>query len=232
MNNNINYVFDVDGTLTPSRGKMDLAFQKWFIEWQKTHKSYLVTGSDYAKTVEQVGQEVIDNACMLFNCCGNEVREKDKIIFSSDWQPNNELLEALEQELQNSDYPEKTGKHIEIRTGMLNFSIVGRNAQKSQRERYRKYDNENSERIGICLRLERKFEDLDFMIGGETGIDVYPTGKDKRLVLDYISHDDPIVFFGDKTLPGGNDYPLAINVDMTNKVESWEDTWFLLKLVL
>lgn len=228
---NVNYIFDVDGTLTPSRGKMDITFQKWFIEWQKAHKTYLVSGSDYDKTLEQVGQEVIDNSQLIFSCCGNEIRKDGVIIYKSDWEPSEKLLEALDRELQESDYPEKTGNHVEIRTGMLNFSVVGRNAQKAQRERYKKFDEETAHRITICLRLEREFEDLDFMVGGETGIDIYPTGRDKRQVLQHVKHDQPLMFFGDKTLPGGNDYPLAINVDIAHKVESWEDTWYLLKLI-
>lgn len=227
---NVNYVFDVDGTLTPSRGKMDPAFKSWFIDWQKTHRNYLVTGSDYAKTVEQVGQEVVDNCTMLFNCCGNEIRKDGKIIHASDWKPSDELIAALERELAASTYPEKTGRHIEIRTGLLNFSIVGRNAQKAQRERYRKFDEETADRIGICLRLEREFEDIDFMVGGETGIDIYPSGRDKRQVLEMLDKSDPVVFYGDKTQPGGNDYPLAISVDIAHSVASWEETWFLLKL--
>lgn len=227
---NVNFIFDVDGTLTPSRGKMDPDFQKWFIEWQKTHNSYLVTGSDYEKTLEQVGQEVIDNCKMLFNCCGAEVRKDGEIIYASTWTPSSTLLEALERELEESDFPVKTGKHIEVRTGLVNFSVVGRNADSLQRSTYVKYDEDTGERLTIALKLEREFDDIDFVIGGETGIDIHPTGRDKRQVLEFIDRSNSTVFFGDKTLPGGNDYPLAISVDMAHKVESWQDTWFLLKL--
>lgn len=224
------WIFDVDNTLSPSRQKMNPLFQSWFIEWQKNHTTYLVTGSDYIKTLEQVGETLINNCKMVFNCCGNEVRQGKLITHASNWTPPYELIDALDEELTNSKFPIRTGKHIEIRTGLLNFSIVGRNANKKQREEYIKWDKETDERIDIALRLERQFEDIDFAIGGETGIDIYPTGKDKRQVLDYINKDGPIIFFGDKTLPGGNDYPLAISVDITHRVENWEHTWELLKL--
>ena len=46
------WIFDVDGTLTPSRGKIDPNFKEWFLKWQETHDTYIVTGSDYPKTVE------------------------------------------------------------------------------------------------------------------------------------------------------------------------------------
>lgn len=226
----ITYIFDVDGTLTPSRAKMNPAFQEWFIEWQKKHDTYLVTGSDYPKTLEQVGETVVNNCKMLFNCCGNEVRQGKLIIHQSQWHPSHELIDALDEELTSSKFPVRTGKHIEIRTGLVNFSIVGRNATTEQRAEYIKWDEETGERIDIALRLERQFEDIDFMLGGETGIDIYPTGKDKRQVLDYIKKDSPVIFFGDKTLPGGNDYPLAVSVDITHRVENWEHTWEILRL--
>ena len=68
-----NYIFDVDGTLTPSRGSMDSQFAKEFLDFAKTHRVFLVTGSDKPKTLEQVGEEIY-NACMrVFNCSGNDV---------------------------------------------------------------------------------------------------------------------------------------------------------------
>ena len=227
---NISYIFDVDGTLTPSRAKMNPAFKDWFVEWQKTHNTYLVTGSDYPKTLTQVGEEVIDNAKMVFNCCGNEVRIGKLITHASSWKPPHELIDALDEELTNSKFPIRTGNHIEIRTGLVNFSVLGRGADSQQRNTYVKYDEDTGERIDIALRLERQFENIDFMIGGDTGIDIYPTGKDKRQVLEFIKPTGPVVFFGDKTLPGGNDYPLAISVDITHRVENWEHTWEILKL--
>lgn len=226
----VNWIFDVDGTLTPSRKQMDPAFQQWFIDWQKKHDTYLVTGSDYPKTVEQVGQTVVDNCKMMFNCCGNEVRIGNLITYASTWTAPQELIDALNKELDESKFPMRTGNHIEHRTGLINFSIVGRNADTSQRKAYVDYDEEVGERLSVALRLERQFDDIDFMIGGETGIDIYPTGKDKRQVLDFIKNNKPCIFFGDKTLPGGNDYPLAISVDVAHRVENWEHTWELLRL--
>ena len=49
----INYIFDVDGTLTPSRLKMDKEFAKFFRNWIANKQVYLLTGSDHDKTIEQ-----------------------------------------------------------------------------------------------------------------------------------------------------------------------------------
>ena len=54
------FIFDVDGTLTPSRGKMDYEFKLWFLNFIKQNPVALVTGSDLQKTVEQLGEECFD----------------------------------------------------------------------------------------------------------------------------------------------------------------------------
>ena len=56
----INYLFDIDGTLTLPRQPMQKDFKKFFAGWvaakRKTKdKVFFVTGSDRGKTVEQVG---------------------------------------------------------------------------------------------------------------------------------------------------------------------------------
>ena len=46
----MNYVFDVDGTLTPSRGEMDKEFANLMEHFTTHNACYLVTGSDRVKT--------------------------------------------------------------------------------------------------------------------------------------------------------------------------------------
>ena len=70
------YIFDVDGTLTPSRLPMTKEFQKFFKEWIKKNNFYLVTGSDLPKLQEQMCFYDIE-AEGIFTCCGNQM-----------WKPN------------------------------------------------------------------------------------------------------------------------------------------------
>jgi phosphomannomutase len=65
------FIFDVDGTLTPSRLPMTKEFQKFFKEWIKKNKFYLVTGSDLPKLQEQMCFFDIE-AEGIFTCCGNQ----------------------------------------------------------------------------------------------------------------------------------------------------------------
>ena len=55
----MNYVFDVDGTLSESRQTIQLDFRLWFLKWMKDKNVFIVTGSDRAKTLEQIGHEIV-----------------------------------------------------------------------------------------------------------------------------------------------------------------------------
>ena len=125
------YLFDVDGTITPSRGVMDPDFKKFF---KQIPEYNLVTGSDIDKTLEQVGQDVFDNAKFSFNCSGNDVYQRGAALARNAWIPNQDVLDHLNKCLQTSPYEHRFGNHIEQRPGMLNFSIVGRNAVGKQRQ--------------------------------------------------------------------------------------------------
>lgn len=223
------YVFDVDGTLTPSRVRMDETFRQEFLEFQKTHTTCLVTGSDYPKTLEQVGEEVILNAELVFNCNANEVRRQNDIRYKASWKPGGLLLLTLEYEKRQSRFGIKTGNHIEVRTGCLNFSVLGRNATMEMREHYVEWDKRTNERVRIAERLRPQFPELDFTIGGETGIEVHPKGKDKSQVKEWVRK--PIHFFGDKCEEGGNDYPLAKVSDKVYHVKNWQETQKILRTI-
>ena len=61
---------------------------------------------------------------------------------------------------------------------------------------------EHHVRIKFVEALRKEFPDvgLEFAIGGQISIDVYPTGWDKRFCLQFVQKDNvkTIHFFGDK----------------------------------
>jgi len=231
------YLFDVDGTLTPSRGVIDPEFHDWFLAWAKKNNVYLVTGSDYQKTVEQIGVNILQHVQGCFNCSGNVFYIKDKLVSKQEWRLSGEQWRWLLQKLESSPYPYRFGNHIEERTGTTNFSIVGRNAVGQQRLDYYKWDLEHNERRAIAQEFRDMFPELEAQVGGETGIDIFPVGKDKGQVLDMIQAianlDNMFWFFGDRCDQGGNDYPLAKRIiaksGVVFPVSGWRETWQILK---
>lgn len=219
------FVFDVDGTLTPSRSKIDKRFQEFFLTFCKSNNVYLVTGSDYAKTVEQVGNDIVMAVKRLYNCSGNDIYEKGQNIKTSEWSLPDLAKSFLINCEYESEFTIRTGNHIEARPGMVNFSVVGRNATIEQRAKYVAYDTFENERETIATAFNTMFPDLQATIGGETGIDIAPKGADKSQIITDFNKDDKIYFFGDAMFEGGNDYSLSKLVSHPTAITSWKQTW-------
>ena len=229
------FIFDVDGTLTDSRQQIDLSFEVYMIKFCCKYDVYLVTGSDRAKTVEQVGLDVYNRSKRVYNCSGADVYEKDHNVYKSDWKPSRSLINFLSDELDYSTFPYRTGNHIEHRPGGINFSILGRGeASMKYRREYVKWDINTTERILMSDRIKSEFPDLNIQIGGQTGLDI--SDSDKSQILRDFNSEDELVFFGDMMKEGQNDYPLAVAVDKrggTNySVNGWQDTYRKLKDIL
>ena len=229
------YVFDVDGTLTPSRQKMDAKFQEFFLAFAECNSTALVTGSDYPKTVEQVGEEICHTVGRVFNCLGNDMWYHGKNLYTNPWTLPDDLHFFLLEKLFESKYKVRTGNHIEQRPGLVNFSVVGRNADIDQRKDYFQFDQETKEREQVAMQINLLFPDLEASVGGETGIDIHPKGLDKQQVLKYINSNWRVAFFGDKTEPGGNDYSIARAIREKGEyfgevytVRDWRHTFALL----
>ena len=240
------YIFDVDGTLTPSRLPMTKEFQKFFKEWIKKNKFYLVTGSDLPKLQEQMCFYDIE-AEGIFTCCGNQFWKPDpsivntsaELIYDNKFEMTNKLKSSLEVMLMSSQYPHRYGNHIEDRGSMVNFSVVGRNCTQEQREKYYEWDKEKGERRKMSIFLKNKFKDLDAVIGGQISIDIYPKGNDKSQVLNVIEQErltppSEYIFIGDGIENGGNDYPLAELMNNTEicdwyHTNGWEHTQQILE---
>ena len=197
---------------------------------------YLVTGSDRAKTVEQIGLDVYNRSIRVYNCSGADVYEKDVNVYKSNWKISEEVEKFLQDELDYSQFPVRCGNHIETRPGGINFSILGRGegVNLPDREEYVKWDRNTGERILIADRLKNQFPDLNVQIGGQTGLDI--SDNDKSQILRDFNPEDELVFFGDMMKEGQNDYPLAQAVDNlggTNySVNGWQDTYSKLKDIL
>jgi phosphomannomutase len=79
------FIFDVDGTLTPSRGIIDLNFKAFFNSFCLMNDVYLVTGSDKAKTIEQISEPTYNLCKRVYNCNGNDVWEGATHVHTNDW---------------------------------------------------------------------------------------------------------------------------------------------------
>lgn len=227
------FIFDVDGTLTPSRQKITEDFEKFFLDFCKSHEVYLVTGSDYQKTLEQLGTEICMSVKRIYNCSGADVWEKGENTHRSEWILPELAHSFLAEWLTESKFNLRTGLHFEHRSGMCNFSVVGRNASLEERKQYAQWDFQTKERQRIAKEFNALFPDLQATVGGEISIDISARGSDKSQILRDIPENKFVHFFGDKQLPEGNDYPLAKRLvargsSWCYNVENYKQTWDIL----
>ena len=69
------FLFDVDGTLTAPRQRMEWYHWGFFLDWIEYKNVYLVSGSDFLKIKEQVPLQVLQKCNGVFSCMGNELWE-------------------------------------------------------------------------------------------------------------------------------------------------------------
>jgi phosphomannomutase len=226
------FVFDVDGTLTPSRDIIDSDFESYFVTWAISRNVHLITGSDYAKTLEQVGKDVMISVSAVHNCAGNSIWSRGEEKSRNEWTISKDAKAWLNRKLEESNFTLRTGTHIEERCGLVNFSTIGRGASKIERQIYVKFDKHYKEREQIAKEFNAQFPELEAAIGGETGIDIYQKGRNKAQILSYLGEVEELIFFGDAMEKGGNDWPLAEAIrnrnnskDRIYQVDSWRETY-------
>jgi len=234
------YIFDVDGTLTPSRAKIDKDFLKWFLEFVKWHNVHLVTGSDRYKTEEQIGKELYEKVECVYNSSGNTKHKKGICVFNTKELELPEVAHKfLVKKMISSKWEPKTGLHFDSRPGLINFSILGRNATKAQRKKYVTHDTSTNERQKISDEFNKKFSEkfnIVSQVAGETGLDIIQIGKDKAQILKDFTFQDELIFFGDNIQSGGNDWGIAQVIEYgpykyskCHQVKNWKETWKILK---
>ncbi|RXN30561.1 phosphomannomutase 2 [Labeo rohita] len=189
-------LFDVDGTLTAARQKATPDMHQFLSELRKRVRVGVVGGSDLDKIKEQLGDDVIDRVDYVF-------AENGLVAYR--------------------------GTFIEFRNGMLNVSPIGRSCSQEERIEFFELDKKEKirEKFVSILREEFAGKGLAFSIGGQISFDVFPEGWDKRYCLGIVEKDSyqHIHFFGDKTMPGGNDYEIFVDPrTVGHEVKSPEDT--------
>jgi len=228
------YVFDVDGVLCDTGEKINPAFANWFLGWSKKQKYYIVTGSSREKTIDQIGEQIVNNASMSFHCLGNSIWINEEEILVNQFDLKTEELNFLNRLIDLCNYNFKTGNHIEQRSGSVNVSFLGHGAPKEERLNFKKWDDANRYRDTVIKTFVKKYPRFDAFKGGMTSIDICLRGADKSQCISLINYSNkPIIFFGDKTKEENEiDYPLAIlrEIHTVYQIDNgYKETWDILK---
>ena len=228
MNKDI-ILFDMDGTLTEPRKKIDV----FMIEKLKVLSLHaeigIVTGSSYDYLVEQCQDlwDVVPRSLLtLLPCNGTQVYSWS--LESNQYQQTHSVnmikelsrlsysvilrscLKYQKSILEFYDLP-FTGTFLHYRGSMLNWCPIGRNANDRQRQAWIFADERDDirKRFRDHLLRDMKVADIpvEVTLGGSTSFDIYPVGWDKTYSLKHFDNMNHW-FVGDSCTGVGNDRTL------------------------
>lgn len=123
---------------------------------------------------------------------------------------------------------------IENRLSQVTFSALG---QKAGTEVKYAWDPDHKKRDAIVARTKELAPEFEYEVGGTTSINAFIPGMNKVFGMTHLMEElkvekEDILYFGDMTQPGGNDYPVVkMGID-TITVRSHEDTAYALRGIL
>ena len=123
---------------------------------------------------------------------------------------------------------------IENRLSQVTFSALG---QKAGTEEKYTWDPDHIKREKIVARCKELAPEFDYEIGGTTSINAITPGMNKVFGMTHLLEElkvekKDILYFGDMTQLGGNDYPVVqMGID-TITVRNHEDTAYALRGIL
>lgn len=210
-------LFDVDGTLSPSRKVATDEMKACLDRLRGKCVVGVVSGSDLKKIKEQLGEDLVEKYDYVFTENGlvahhnGSLLEARSILDELGEEKTQDLINFALSYMSQLRLPAKRGTFVEFRTGLINLCPVGRSCTQAERDAFADFDSENFVRQKMVEALHKRFPEnkLNFAIGGQISIDVFPQGWDKRYCLRYLeSNFRRIVFFGDRTEVGGNDHEI------------------------
>jgi phosphomannomutase len=231
------FLFDVDGTLTDARKTIDPSMLQLLGELKRIVTIGFVGGSNLSKQQEQIGANVLElfdygfseNGLVAYK--GTTLINKGDLLSIITESELQDIIKTILNYICTLNIPCMRGTFIEYRTGMLNISPIGRQCSQEERDAFFEYDKEHDIRTIMVEYLKKTIGqkyNLEFAIGGQISIDIYPQGWNKTYCLQFIENDyfEDIHFFGDRTSPGGNDYELYKDDRVIgHSVNNWQETY-------
>lgn len=249
-------VFDLDGTLTPSKSKVDFQMGKLLKDLLKVKKVAVIGGGklelfqhqflDYLK----VPEKLLGNLFLFPTTATTFLRRENntwKKVYA-----HNLTKEEIEKIMSvfklvfnkiNYEKPQKTyGKTIENRGTQVTWSALGQDVVETLGKEgivlKNNWRNKNTPlKLKIAKLLQEQLPDLEVHAAGHTSIDITKKGIDKAYGLKQIENYLKVriknmLFVGDAIFPGGNDYAVVKTPVDYVEVKGPEDTKKIIRHIL
>lgn len=240
--------FDLDDTLAVTKSPITERMSDLLKKLLAKYQVCIISGGKYEQFLTQVvdklqaGDQLLGSLHLMPTCGTRYYRFQDgawKLQYAEDlsYDQKNKIRLALESSAKEVGLWEENpyGEIIEDRLSQITYSALGQQAPAELKYRWAK-EHEADKQI-LRQKVADKLPDLEVRLGGTTSVDVTRPGIDKsygmqKLMLALGVTKGEILFFGDKLMEGGNDYPVkAMGIDSI-AVEGWETTAYALEGIL
>jgi HAD superfamily hydrolase (TIGR01484 family) len=213
-------VFDLDGTLAPSKSPIDPEMAALLDSLLAIVKVSVISGGDWSQFEKQVLANLAHDDRLknlsLLPTCGTRFYQFNgawKLLYAEDFTApeKKKIMNSLMQATASPGLkPPKTwGDLIQDRGSQITYSGLGQGAPLAEKE---KWDPDFKKRKAIKVLLDKSIPEFSVRLGGATSIDVTQHGIDKAYGIGKLRDvlGVPIagmIYVGDAIFPGGNDYP-------------------------
>ncbi len=214
-------VFDLDGTLAPSKAPIDAEMATLFTALIEVLKVAIISGGSWAQFETQVLTQLPRDA-NLRNLSILPTSGTTFYQFTNGWQQlySEDLSEAQKQRIiaalnaaigSAGFLPTQTwGETIEDRGSQITYSALGQRAPLDEKS---KWDPDFAKRQKIKALLDVALPDFSVRLGGTTSIDITLPGIDKAYGIGKLRDTlcvtvADMIYVGDALFPDGNDYPV------------------------
>ncbi|MEK9177522.1 MAG: HAD-IIB family hydrolase [Patescibacteria group bacterium] len=237
-------IFDLDGTLTPSKSPLESEIAELLVKLLARKKVAVISGCGYTQFQTQFLNKFPTSSDSFANLLLLPVSGTQLYTWRGTWceqytehlssKEKEKIMAALNESLKMGGYiePERIyGPIIEDRGSQITFSGLGQRAPLVLKSAW---DPGRAKRERIAEILRKKISEFDVRLGGATSIDITKRGVNKgygvRKLEDFLKITaDRILFVGDALFQGGNDYPArATGVDCI-QVKGPEETKELIR---
>ncbi len=244
------YIFDLDGTLAPSKSPLEPKVINLLLNLLAATKVAIITGGTFDQLEKQCVSKLGEQGQILHNLyllptsgAALYIYDEEHNSFRAEYEElltpdeRRRIIDAFHESFGeiNFEQPAKLyGEQIEDRGSQVSFSGLGQQAPLSEKHAW---DPERTKRAALQAVLVPKLPDFEVRVSGSTTIDVTRKGVDKaygiRKILEYLKI--PVadaVFVGDALFEGGNDAPAKETGIETVPVTGPEETGTFTEKVL
>jgi phosphomannomutase len=213
-------VFDLDGTLAPSKSSLDAEMALLLHDLLGVVKVAVISGGAWLQFEKQVLSHLPQDDSLaelsILPTCGTQFFQYTggwKRLYAEDFTADEKtkIVSSLNKAVGTAGFPVKKiwGETIEDRGSQITYSALGQEAPLEEKV---KWDADFAKRKKIKTILDTLIPEFSVRLGGATSIDVTKPGIDKaygiRKLKDILGIPlEEMIYVGDALFPGGNDYP-------------------------